>query len=85
MRRFALILFVAAASHGQTSPPVSPALPAEKQVALTPPPGPITNDEKALLVRAKEALDSKKADMSAILSNLEFMALHARTEFRELI
>ena len=88
---FALAAQFAALSQAQTAarPDTKPASPPaqpepEKQVATTPPPGPMAAEDKALLARAKEALDSKK-DPAAILADPAFMPLHARTEFRELI
>lgn len=57
----------------------------DKVVQFTPPPGEATAEDKSLLVRARELLQSKKADVSAVLVDPAFMPIHARTEFRELI
>src|SRR5262245_37377279 len=54
-------------------------------IQFTPPPGPATPEETALLERAKAALESKRADVSAVLVDAASMPIHARTEFRELI
>jgi protocatechuate 3,4-dioxygenase beta subunit len=57
----------------------------EPFVQFTPPPGALTPEETALLERAKDSLESKGADVSAVLTDAAYMPIHARTEFRELI
>lgn len=87
MRTLPLVLFaLAAQTMAQVQPASKPESAApEKQVALTPPPGPATTQEKSLLAKAKESLEAPEADVSAILTNPAFTPVRARTEFRELI
>jgi len=52
---------------------------------FTPPPGPATKEETALVDKARAALERKAADVSAVLADSAYMPVHARTEFREVI
>lgn len=52
---------------------------------FTDPPGPDTPESQALFAKARQALESGKADVSAVLSDRVYMPLHERTPFRQLI
>ncbi|HEX7183915.1 MAG TPA: hypothetical protein VF756_18945 [Thermoanaerobaculia bacterium] len=52
---------------------------------FTDPPGPDTPEVTAQLGKAKAALESGRADVSAILSDPTYLPLHERPSFRELI
>src|SRR5262245_1998186 len=73
-------------SAGQPeSKPPTPQGAEEAPAQWPPPPGPATAEDKALLERAGQALETGQADVSALLTDKTFASLHARSEFRELI
>lgn len=59
--------------------------PADSEPRFTDPPGPETEESRALIGRARRALESKKTDASGILADPDYLPIHERTEFRQLI
>lgn len=65
--------------------PAVPAAPAASDSNWSEPPGGASAEDSELMARARAALESGKADVSAVLCDAAYAGLHPRTEFRDLI